>query len=122
MNGNAEKNVLSLSAETELLAQRESVLRGAGYQVLSTISEAEVRFEIQMGQCGVLLLCYTMHEVIHRDLAEIFIRNCRGTIVFVMHPLRKEESRHAHINLLDSEFSHKLHLIKSAHAQHSKSA
>ena len=54
---------MSLSAENKLLAQRESVLRSAGYQVLSTISEAEVRFEIQMGQCGVLLLCYTIHQV-----------------------------------------------------------
>lgn len=118
-----ENQILSLSAETELLARREAILRTAGYNVLSSTSQMEIRFEIQMGQCGVLLLCYTMHQSVHADLAGIFGQNCpTSAIVFVMHPEMRKESRHAHVNLLDSDLPHKLHLIKSAQNRHNKSA
>jgi hypothetical protein len=70
----------------------------------------------------IAILCYTIHEAIHRELAEISFTNAVARFVFVMHPFRTEESLHAHINLLNSELSHKLHLIESAHAQHRKSA
>lgn len=119
----SKNQVLSLSAEAELLAQRAAILQKAGYVVLSSTSEMEIRFEIQMGQCGILMLCYTLHQSIHGDLAGIFGLNCpNSAIVFVMHPEMKKESRHAHINILDSDLPHKLHLIKSAQNRHHKSA
>ncbi len=118
-----DNQVLSISAETELLAKREAILKNAGYSVLSSTSEMQIRFEILMGQCGVLLLCYTLHQSVHGDLAGIFGQNCPASaIVFIMHPEMKRESRHAHVNVLDAEFGSKLHLIKSAQNRHNKSA
>ncbi len=118
-----ENTVLSLSADSELLARREAALRSVGYQVLSLLSEVHVRFEIEMGQCGVLLLCYTIHQSIHSDLAQLFTQSCpAGIIAFVMHPRTREASPHAHVCFLDSDFPHKLHLIKAARAKRRKSA
>ena len=111
----SENTVLPLSAESELLARREAALRSVGYRVLSMMSEVHVRFEIEMGQCGVLLLCYTIHQSIHSDLAQLFTQRCQsGVIAFVMHPKTREPSPHAHVCFLDSDFPHKLHLIKGA--------
>jgi hypothetical protein len=105
--------VISLSAQSELLTHREAALRSCGYEVLSTTSEIEVRIEVEMGRWGVLLLCYTLHQTIHEELSGLFMRSCPvGVVAFVMHPARREESPHAHICLLDSDFPHRLHLIK----------
>jgi hypothetical protein len=110
-----DNSVLSLSTQSELLAHREEALRNRGYEVLSTTSEIEVRFEVEMGRFGVLLLCYTLRQTIHEELAGLFMRSCPvGVIAFVMHPARRKESPHAHICLLDSDFPHRLHLIKGA--------
>jgi hypothetical protein len=119
----ANDTVLSFSADKDLLERRESALRAVGYDVLSTTSETCVRFEIQMGQCGVLLLCYTVHEKIHGDLAELFETYCEtGVIAFMMHPVMQEQSPHAHISFLDSELLHKAHLIRDFGIRHRKSA
>jgi hypothetical protein len=97
--------VLSFSFEKNLLAPREAALRNFGYKVFSTTSEACVRFEIEMGRCGVLLLCYTIPGVIRRDLAALFERHCHsGVIASVMHPLTQEETQPAQICMLDSDF------------------
>jgi hypothetical protein len=106
---------LSLSFEKNLLPPREAALRNFGYNVFSTTSEACVRFEIQMGRCGVLLLCYTVPGVIRRDLAALFERHCHsGVIASVTPPLTQEETQPAQIFMLDSDFSQKLQLIKDA--------
>ena len=111
--------VLSFSFEKDLLPRRDAALRSVGYKVLSTTSEACVRFEIQMGQCGVLLFCYTIPDAIRRDLAGLFQRHCEdGVIAFVMHPVRREESQHAQICFLDSDFPQKLHLIQDFQTSH----
>jgi hypothetical protein len=112
--------VLSFSFEKDLLPRRDAALRSVGYKVFSTTSEACVRFEIQMGQCGVLLFCYTVPDAIRRDLAGLFQRHCEdGVIAFVMHPVRREESQHAQICFLDSDFPQKLHLIQDFQTSHS---
>ena len=85
--------VLSFSYERDLLRPREVALRNFGYNVFSTTSEACVRFEIQMGRCGVLLLCYTVPGVIRRDLAALFERHCHsGVIASVMQPVDLKQS------------------------------
>ena len=118
-----DNSVISLSAQSELLAHREAALRSCGYEVLSTTSAIEVRFEVEMGRCGVLLLCYTLHQTIDADLAGLFMRSCPvGLIAFVMHPARREKSPHAHICLLDSDFPHRFHLLKGARNRDQKSA
>jgi hypothetical protein len=118
-----ENVVLSFSVDKALLAQREVHLRSGGFQVTSTSSPTCARYEIEMGQCGALLLCYTVHEWIHQDLAGLFARHCGGgVIVFVMHPVYVAPSPHAHICLLDVDFPDKLHLIKRAFRANEKSA
>jgi len=115
--------VLSFSADRDLLVRREPVLRDLGYDVLSTTSETCVRFEIQMGQCGLLLLCYTIREQIHDDLAELFRSYCEnGVIAFVMHPVTRKKSPYAHICFLDSELPCKAHLIEGLRMRRRKSA
>ena len=122
-NNLTENVVLSFSADKVLLAQREVHLRSGGFQVISTGSPVCVRYEIEMGRCGTLLLCYTVHEWIHQDLAGLFARHCAGgVIVFVMHPVHAAPSPHAHICLLDVDFPGKLHLIKRAFRANEKSA
>jgi hypothetical protein len=107
--------VLSFSFEKNLLPPREAALRNFGYKVFSTTSEACVRFEIQMGRCGVLLLCYTIPGAIRHDLAALFERHCHsGVIASVTHPLTQEETQPALICTLDSDFPQKLQLIKDA--------
>lgn len=118
-----DSTVLSFSFEKDLLPQREAALRKNGYNVFSTTSEACVRFEIQMGQCGVLLLCYTIPDAIRRDLTALFERHCHsGVIVFVMDPLKGEATQSDQVCLLDSDFPHKLHLIKDFRDRHRRSA
>jgi hypothetical protein len=118
-----DKTVLSFSFEKDLLPRREAALHSVGYKVFSTTSEACIRFEIQMGQCGVLLFCYTIPDAIRRDLAGLFERHCEdGVIAFVMHPVEREESPHAQLCLLDSDFPQKLHLLQDFRTSHYKSA
>jgi hypothetical protein len=114
-----DNTVLSFSFEKDLLPRREAALRSVGYDVFSTTSEACIRFEIQMGLCGVLLLCYTIPDTIRRDVGGLFDRHCAGgVIVFVMHPGKLEESRDAEICLLDSDFPRKLRLIEDFRTSH----
>jgi hypothetical protein len=118
-----DNTVLSLSFEKDLLPRREAALRSVGYDVFSTTSEACVRFEIQMGQCGVLLLCYTIPDAIRRDLAGLFERHCHsGVIASVKHPLRRQEIQPDQICFLDSDFRQKLHLIEEVRIKRRKSA
>ncbi len=100
--------VVSFSAHQELLTSRGNALRNAGYEVFSTTSEINARYEIEMGQCGVLLLCHTIHEAVRRDLAALFSNNCH-----FMHPSRQEPSHDTNLSLLDSGFSQQLHLLKA---------
>jgi len=118
-----ETTVLSFGFDRDLLPPREAALRRVGYNVFSTTSEACVRFEIQMGQCGVLLFCYTIPDAVRGELAELFEQHCKGGVIaFVMHPVGREESGHAHICLLDSDFPQKLHLIHEFQTSRRKSA
>ncbi len=76
------------------------------FRILSSEAEINARYEIEMGQCGVLLLCHTLHEAVRRDLATLFLNNCHGGIIaFVMHPSRQEPSQQANLALLDPGFS-----------------
>ena len=65
--------------------ERESALCDYGFQVVSVGSEAEARFEIEMGRCGVLLLCFRTNPEITQELADLFKLSCpEGQIIFVM--------------------------------------
>ena len=50
-------------------------------------SEIQARFEIEMGRCGVLLICFRARAATTQELTPLFRHSCpNGTIVFVMSP------------------------------------
>jgi hypothetical protein len=78
-------SVLSYGTDPAALARRERALRKEGYKVFSIATEGEARFEIEMGRCGVLLICLRTSEDAVQDLSTLSKRSCpHGTIIFVM--------------------------------------
>jgi hypothetical protein len=80
-----DKNaVLSLSSDKSVLASRELALRNGGMKVTSVLSATQARFEIEMGRCGILLICYRLQNSDADELTKLFRRYCpQGQIVFV---------------------------------------
>ena len=80
-----DKNtVLSVSPSKKALIVRHTILRDTGMKVISVFTEAEARFEIQMGRCGNLLICYRLLRKQADDIAKLYRRYCpKGRIVFV---------------------------------------
>jgi hypothetical protein len=79
-----QKTVLSLSPDKKALATREVALRSGGMKVISVMSSVEARFEIEMGRCGIFLICYRLSPVAADELTTLFRRHCpQGKIVFV---------------------------------------
>jgi DNA-binding response OmpR family regulator len=82
-----KEKVLSYSRDRNTLIQRERALRRNGFEVVSAETESQARFEIEMGECGILLICFRTHREKTLEMAELFRKNCRaGTIIFVMNP------------------------------------
>src|SRR3954465_12545216 len=80
-----DKNtVLSLSPDQRALVSREVALRSGGMKVISVMSPIQARFEIEMGRCGVFLICYRLSPIAANELTTLFRRHCpQGQIVFV---------------------------------------
>src|SRR5712671_5501717 len=80
-----DKNtVLSLSPDQRALASREATLRSGGMKVISVMSPIQARFEIEMGRCGVFLICYRLSPIAADELTTLFRRYCpHGQIIFV---------------------------------------
>ena len=79
--------VLSLSPSKTALDVRESALRNGGMKVISVMSPIQARFEIEMGRCGVLLICYRLSGTDAHDLAKLFRKSCpEGIVVYVTEP------------------------------------
>jgi hypothetical protein len=57
-----KKTILSLSPDQDALASREVTLRNGGMKVISVMSPIQARFEIEMGRCGVFLICYRLRR------------------------------------------------------------
>jgi len=84
--------VLSLSPSQDALAMREATLRGAGFKVISVLSPIQARFEIEMGRCGVFVVCYRVSKEQAEDLTRLFRRNCpEGRVIFVTDRRHKDE-------------------------------
>jgi len=76
--------IISIGFHPELLWLRESVLRNAGFDVLTTVDLKEGIAHIERGHCGVLLMCYTLPLLARKRLAENFRSNCPdGRIITV---------------------------------------
>jgi DNA-binding NtrC family response regulator len=88
-----DKNtVLSLSPNEDILKSREETLRKEGLNVISVMSPVQARFEIEMGRCGVFLICYRLSSEEAQELSRLFRTNCReGRIVFVTEQDQKKE-------------------------------
>jgi hypothetical protein len=84
--------VLSLSPSQDALRSREATLRNAGLKVISVMSAVQARFEIEMGRCGVFLICYRVSSQQADELTKLFRRYCPdGRIVFVTKQAQKGE-------------------------------
>ena len=79
-----QTTVLAFSNDPEHLRERESAIRKGGFGVASVSSEITARFEIEMGRCGVLLICYTIPPSVSSELASLFRRSCPGGLVIVV--------------------------------------
>lgn len=88
-----EKNtVLSLSPSQEALAKREATLRSGGLKVISVLSPIQARFEIEMGRCGVFVVCYRVSKEQAEELTGLFRKNCpEGRVIFVTQPGQNQE-------------------------------
>jgi DNA-binding NtrC family response regulator len=87
-----KKTVLSLSPNESALAAREATLRSAGFEVISVLSPIQARFEIEMGRCGVLVICYRVPHDETEELTKLFRKNCpEGRVIFVTQPGQKRE-------------------------------
>jgi predicted nucleotidyltransferase len=76
--------VLSLSSDPAALASRESALRNGGMNVISVMSPMQARFEIEMGRCGIFLVCYRVSQSALDELTKLFRKRCpKGRIIFV---------------------------------------
>ncbi len=81
---NPRPNVLSVGILPELVSLRHAVLEGAGFQVFSTSKAEEALLRIENGNCGVLLLCYSLADDMLRRLATQFRKSCPdGRIVAI---------------------------------------
>src|SRR6266550_1549714 len=92
---NPETTVLSFSNDPKHLREREAAIRNGGLGVVSVSSETAARFEIEMGRCGVLLICYTVPPPIAGELAGLFRRSCPGGLIIVV--LKEEPASHADV-------------------------
>jgi hypothetical protein len=74
---NDNQIIISVGALPELLALREWVLQSAGYAVL-TASPKEAASRVRNGECGVLLLCYSVPVEWRNRLVQRFREHCPG--------------------------------------------
>ena len=82
---NAERRkVVSIGGEPELLWLRHAVLQTAGFDVLTTESEADALAIIRRGECRVLLVCYSLSLGVLRRVVKAFRSHCPyGRIVAI---------------------------------------
>jgi len=67
-----------------------TTLRSGGWKVISVLSPIQARFEIEMGRCGVFLVCYRLSIEQAEELTTLFRRNCpEGNIIFLTEPAQR---------------------------------
>jgi DNA-binding NarL/FixJ family response regulator len=83
--------IISVGTLSDLVLLREVVLKHAGYRVVSALSEAEALAKIYSGDCGVLLLCYSVEEESRKHITKAFREVCpEGRIVSITNqPLKQ---------------------------------
>lgn len=74
--GRRHNTVLAVSPDRQLAQFRHRSLSDAGFEVVSVHSESAARYEIYLGQCGILLLCHTLPPSARESLAQDFEHRC----------------------------------------------
>jgi hypothetical protein len=69
-------SVISVGANAELLRLRNFVLQEAGFNVTSTLDEHDALARIERGECGVLLMCYSLEKPVRQRLADALRKFC----------------------------------------------
>ena len=76
--------VISVGDLPELLLLRKAVLESSGFQVFSTHEAVHAMLRIENGDCGVLLLCYSLDDQVRQELSNRFRERCpNGRIVVI---------------------------------------
>jgi hypothetical protein len=71
---------------------REATLRSGGLKVISVLSPIQARFEIEMGRCGIFVICYRISMDQAEELTTFFRKNCpEGRVIFVTEPGQRGE-------------------------------
>ena len=83
--------VISVGANPELVWLRNFVLQSAGFNVVSTIDSHDARARLERGECGVLLVCYSLERLVRQSLAEALRRFCPGSRMVVITNERLEQ-------------------------------
>jgi hypothetical protein len=83
MSKDATHTVLSFSLDLKTQREREAALRKGRFQVHSANTESQARFEIEMGRCGIFLICSRIAPLQAKELTGLFRRYCSdGRIIF----------------------------------------
>lgn len=80
----ASTTVISVGSNPELLWLRNFVLQSAGFQTVTTADEHDAAARIERGECGVLLVCYSLAKSVRQRLAEALRRFCPGSRIIVI--------------------------------------
>lgn len=87
--------VISVGANPELVWLRNFVLQSAGFNVVSTTDTQDARARIERGECGVLVVCYSLERRLRQSLAEALRKFCPGSRMVVITNERLEEPEFA---------------------------
>jgi DNA-binding response OmpR family regulator len=74
--------VISVGTLPDLVSLREAVLKKAGFRVVNAFNEAEALAKIYSGDCGVLLLCYSMEDESRNRSQKRFVRSAPKVALF----------------------------------------
>lgn len=91
-----KQKVISVGTQVELLWLRHAVLESAGFDVHTTASEKDATEVMQDGDCGVLLLCYSLPIEVRKRLAETFGKCCPSSRIVAITNEKIEKADFAH--------------------------
>jgi CheY-like chemotaxis protein len=82
--GDPGRTVISVGTLPEVLSLREAVLKSVGYTVFTATNPQEAATRIRNGECGVLLLCYSVQDEWRGQLIREFRETCpQGRVVAI---------------------------------------
>jgi len=78
------KTVISVGALPRLLSLRQAILESAGYRVYTTTDASEAKEKMADGNCGVMVMCYSVPHECRQELIQQFRAHCpEGRIVAI---------------------------------------